>query len=171
MSTCAIVFSSGSLLRHEFGPEIDAHDSVTSLSHVHFPLKVFSFRISILHSKLSCFPRFNSRTAMGTCAIVFSSGSLLRHEFGPEIDAHDEVLRFNYAPVEDFERFVGNKTTWVAGSSLLVEEDRFAQIDDLYVSLFSLQVSLSLSAFVVAPSVSLCHVCRRPLPCPFIASV
>eukprot|EP00240_Pyramimonas_obovata_P000960 CAMPEP_0118940456 /NCGR_PEP_ID=MMETSP1169-20130426/31452_1 /TAXON_ID=36882 /ORGANISM="Pyramimonas obovata, Strain CCMP722" /LENGTH=548 /DNA_ID=CAMNT_0006884943 /DNA_START=200 /DNA_END=1846 /DNA_ORIENTATION=+ len=46
-----------------------------------------------------------------TCAIVGSSGHLLKFEKGPEIDAHELVLRFNSAPTRGFEKHVGYKTT------------------------------------------------------------
>ena len=47
----------------------------------------------------------------GTCAVVGSSGVLLRDRFGAEIDAHDVVLRFNNAPTAGFEAIVGSRTT------------------------------------------------------------
>lgn len=46
-----------------------------------------------------------------TCAIVGNAGTLLEHQFGPEIDAHDAVIRFNAGVTEGYEQFVGSKTT------------------------------------------------------------
>jgi hypothetical protein len=46
-----------------------------------------------------------------TCAVVGSSGSLLSGRFGPEIDAHEAIIRFNNAPVVGFEQLVGSRTT------------------------------------------------------------
>jgi len=48
----------------------------------------------------------------GRCAVVGNSATLLRHEYGPEIDSHDMVLRMNYAPVAGYERHVGSKATF-----------------------------------------------------------
>ena len=45
------------------------------------------------------------------CAIVGSSGILLTHELGAEIDSHDMVFRFNSASTKGFEKHVGSKTT------------------------------------------------------------
>ena len=45
------------------------------------------------------------------CAVVGSSGSLLRQAAGAEIDAHDIVLRINIAPTDRFERHAGSRTT------------------------------------------------------------
>ena len=44
-------------------------------------------------------------------AIVGSSSSLLDAERGQDIDDFDEVVRFNRAPTEGWENYVGSKTT------------------------------------------------------------
>lgn len=44
-------------------------------------------------------------------AIIGSSANLLNEEFGAEIDSFDEVVRFNRAPTEGWEKHVGSKTT------------------------------------------------------------
>ena len=44
-------------------------------------------------------------------AIVGSSKSILKKEFGREIDSHQDVIRFNRSQVKNFEKFVGSKTT------------------------------------------------------------
>lgn len=46
-----------------------------------------------------------------SCAVVGSSGSMLRHNYGKEIDRHTAVIRFNEAPTRGFERHVGSRTT------------------------------------------------------------
>ena len=33
--------------------------------------------------------------SLGTCAIIGNADNLLRHKWGPEIDQHDFVVRFN----------------------------------------------------------------------------
>ncbi|XP_078697001.1 beta-galactoside alpha-2,6-sialyltransferase 2-like [Branchiostoma floridae x Branchiostoma belcheri] len=45
-----------------------------------------------------------------SCAVVSSSHGLRLHTYGKEIDSHDAVLRFNCAPTQGFEQFVGNRT-------------------------------------------------------------
>ena len=45
------------------------------------------------------------------CAVVGSSPSLLRADRGREIDAHDVIFRFNFAPTRGYERSVGTRTT------------------------------------------------------------
>ena len=44
-------------------------------------------------------------------AIVGSSKSILKKNFGKEIDTYQEVIRFNKSPVKNYEKFVGSKTT------------------------------------------------------------
>ena len=44
-------------------------------------------------------------------AIVGSSASLLEKENGKLIDSFDEVVRFNRAPTEGYEKYVGEKST------------------------------------------------------------
>ena len=44
-------------------------------------------------------------------AIVGSSKSILKKNFGKEIDTYQEVMRFNKSPVKNYEKFVGSKTT------------------------------------------------------------
>eukprot|EP00747_Dinoflagellata_sp_TGD_P079018 gnl/TRDRNA2_/TRDRNA2_160334_c2_seq1.p1 gnl/TRDRNA2_/TRDRNA2_160334_c2~~gnl/TRDRNA2_/TRDRNA2_160334_c2_seq1.p1 ORF type:complete len:290 (+),score=37.41 gnl/TRDRNA2_/TRDRNA2_160334_c2_seq1:222-1091(+) len=43
-----------------------------------------------------------------SCAVVSSSGALLAHEHGADIDAHDIIIRMNTAPTDGFERYVGH---------------------------------------------------------------
>lgn len=71
---------------------------------------------------------------LGSCALVFSSGSLLRHEYGEEIDAHDSVVRFNLAPVTGYERHVGKRTTVMAGSSHILDPNQMEHADERYES-------------------------------------
>ena len=44
-------------------------------------------------------------------AIVGSSATLLEKEYGKEIDSFTDVLRFNRAPTENYEKYAGSKTT------------------------------------------------------------
>ena len=48
----------------------------------------------------------------GRCALVGSSGILMRYEFGKRIDEADLVIRFNSAPTHAYEKYVGSKTTY-----------------------------------------------------------
>jgi hypothetical protein len=50
-----------------------------------------------------------------TCAVVSNSGALSSRESGKDIDAHDIVFRFNTAPTQGFEDYVGNKTDYRVG--------------------------------------------------------
>ena len=44
-------------------------------------------------------------------AIVGSSGKLIDTNYGHLIDSYDDVVRFNRAPTDSYEKFVGNRTT------------------------------------------------------------
>jgi len=52
------------------------------------------------------------RRCHDTCALVGNSGTVLRSGWGPEIDAHDAVMRINIAPFQGFQQDVGRKTTY-----------------------------------------------------------
>jgi hypothetical protein len=45
-----------------------------------------------------------------SCALVSTSGALLKQEEGPHIDTADLVIRIGTAPVDGYERHVGNRT-------------------------------------------------------------
>lgn len=49
------------------------------------------------------------RSKWGSCAVVSNSGVLLKHSHGQEIDKADLVIRFNFAPIDGFEQYVGTK--------------------------------------------------------------
>jgi len=53
----------------------------------------------------------NARAHWDSCAIVGSSGLLLRTKHGRAIDNHTAVIRFNDAPTKRKEDFVGSRTT------------------------------------------------------------
>jgi hypothetical protein len=68
-----------------------------------------------------------------TCAVVGNSPSMNDHLHGGEIDAHDVVIRFNFAPTVGYERRVGRRTTvrvmgrsWVWNESESVGTGRMA---------------------------------------------
>lgn len=46
---------------------------------------------------------------VGKCAVVSSSGVMAMHSHGKSIDESDYVVRFNQAPVDGFEEYVGSK--------------------------------------------------------------
>ena len=76
-----------------------------------------AFRLDELHAK-----RLNATLPdvrrFGSCAVVGSSGTLLHHRLGREIDAHDAVIRVNGAPLgARFAPVVGTRTTWRLFSS------------------------------------------------------
>lgn len=83
-------------------------------------------------------------TKTKSCAIVFSSGALLKHSDGPLIDTFDEVIRINAAPTIGYEDNVGNKTTFRAvhmhppGSS---PADWFAKLNDSSVKALTFQMA------------------------------
>lgn len=49
-----------------------------------------------------------------SCALVLSSGALLKHEDGDLIDSYDEIIRFNSAPVAGYEKYAGSRTTYMS---------------------------------------------------------
>jgi len=66
---------------------------------------VRSLRLNFEHSKLS------RNLAWNSCAVVGNSGNARGQGYGSSIDAHDVVIRLNFAPVEDHVQDVGRKTT------------------------------------------------------------
>jgi len=48
---------------------------------------------------------------MDKIIIVGSSSNVLKKELGDKIDSFDKVIRFNRAPIEGYEKYVGKKTT------------------------------------------------------------
>eukprot|EP00899_Mesostigma_viride_P016299 jgi/Mesvir1/24670/Mv21964-RA.1 len=78
--------------------------SMTGASHSQMTLE----RAFLKHLPAADHPRRH----FASCAVVGNSGSLLRSKSGKAIDAHEAVLRFNYAPVHPYEDDVGRKTTF-----------------------------------------------------------
>ena len=51
------------------------------------------------------------RQRWNRCAVVGSSGRLLKTKFGQEIDRHDVIVRINYPPTSGYEKHVGSRPT------------------------------------------------------------
>ena len=56
-----------------------------------------------------------------SCAIVGSSGSLMRNTYGAIIDKHDMVIRANFPPLKGYEAHVGSKTNLMVVASMSAE--------------------------------------------------
>ena len=70
----------------------------------------------------------------GTCAVVGSSGAMMRARAGRVIDEHDAVFRFNNAPTRRFEDHVGSRVTYyvmnrAASDALLEKQARPRRVD------------------------------------------
>eukprot|EP00899_Mesostigma_viride_P022509 jgi/Mesvir1/3442/Mv25300-RA.1 len=82
--------------------------SARGLPHADFP-------VASMFAKDDDSSRFTSRRYK-SCALVGSSATLLQARFGPAIDSHDAVIRYNSAPTtgdndKDLAPFVGARTT------------------------------------------------------------
>lgn len=67
----------------------------------------------------------------GRCAVIGNSGDLLKTTFGDEIDSFDAVVRENGAPIQNYTKYVGRKSTFRLlnrGSAKAL--DKVAELDD-----------------------------------------
>lgn len=67
----------------------------------------------------------------GRCAVIGNSGDLLKTNFGDEIDGFDAVVRENGAPIQNYTKYVGRKSTFRLlnrGSAKAL--DKVAELDD-----------------------------------------
>ncbi|KAK8956098.1 hypothetical protein KSP40_PGU011117 [Platanthera guangdongensis] len=66
------------------------------------------------------------------CAVIGNSGDLLKTKFGDEIDGYDVVVRENGAPIQNYTKYVGRKTTFRLlnrGSAKAL--DKVVELDEL----------------------------------------
>lgn len=71
----------------------------------------YNSTLSSFLEKYIVFPSASTYPIDKSYAVVFSSPTLLDKKLGHEIDNHDYVIRFNFAPTKGFEDHVGSKTT------------------------------------------------------------
>ncbi|KAL5716242.1 Sialyltransferase-like protein 2 [Ranunculus cassubicifolius] len=67
----------------------------------------------------------------GKCAVIGNSGDLLKTNFGEEIDSYDAVFRENGAPIQNYTKYVGKKSTFRLlnrGSAKAL--DKVAELDE-----------------------------------------
>ena len=50
------------------------------------------------------------KLSQSSCAVVFNSGTLLKKDYGNDIDSYDYVIRFNMHPIKGYEKHVGTRT-------------------------------------------------------------
>jgi len=71
------------------------------------------------------------------CIIVGSSSIVLNKEYGSEIDNFQEVIRFNRAPVKNFEKYVGSKTTFrIINNNVFLNQPGFEK-ENLHETFFA----------------------------------
>eukprot|EP00961_Rhodomonas_salina_P225610 3050270-Rhodomonas_salina.1 len=93
---------------------------------------------------LSCLPAVGYvRREHASCAVVGSAWHLDHSNFGPEIDAHEVVLRINDAPLAGWEAHVGSKTT----HRMLNEQVPWQSFDAAETLLFRLRGRASVPRF------------------------
>ena len=73
------------------------------------PMHVIPMEATFLHFLP---PEDVPRKMHETCAVVGNAGTMLHSGLGPYVDAHEAVIRINYAPTRGYERDVGTKTTY-----------------------------------------------------------
>lgn len=79
----------------------------------------------------------------GSIAIIFSSKNILNKEYGKEIDSFDNVIRFNDAVVDGYEKFVGTKTTlWVLNCNC-IDKKKYIQRNSSVLYLDKPQAAMS----------------------------
>lgn len=68
---------------------------------------------------------FASDQPVKSCAVISSAGSLFNSNLGQFIDGHDLVMRFNHAPLAEFEQDVGTKTNIRIVNSQVISKPEF----------------------------------------------
>ncbi|GLT79439.1 hypothetical protein SLA2020_509280 [Shorea laevis] len=65
------------------------------------------------------------------CAVISSSGDLLKTRFGKEIDAYDVVIRETGAPIQNYMEYVGKKSTlWLLNRGSAKALDKVVELDE-----------------------------------------
>lgn len=91
------LFASQEQLRQRYGPRMN--ESYYQ-----------AFRTAAEATNESVFPR-RADGSQPTCAVVVPTPPLLLHEYGPEIDAHDVVVRLKAHLLHNADLFIGNRTS------------------------------------------------------------
>ncbi|XP_019621879.1 PREDICTED: beta-galactoside alpha-2,6-sialyltransferase 2-like [Branchiostoma belcheri] len=99
-----------------------------------------------------------------TCAVVGSGHGSRLHTYGREIDGHDAVLRFNCAPTEKFEEFVGSRTDIRLINTQIPGRECTNEFWNDSIAMFNHEITVirNINAINLAPSgvVMMLHLCN-----------